>query len=191
MSAPNTPVSRDDASLVAAAPLSTGLDALREADRVCEASQTDDPQIVRSMAGETVWGFRVAAYRETHPEHGDKFGHRYSEHWSTPSQNPAVKVERLFTEDQLRSAIELRDIRSKDLMAWLGEQRSLELSFDYGDADDDGNDWCVHKVEGNTNDREWRLVGCGPTPLDAIRNARAYLVGQPSATQAKALGGDA
>ena len=61
--------------------------------------------IVREMAGETVCGFRVAAYRETHPEHGDKFGHRYSEHWSTPSQHPAVKVERLFTEAQLREAL--------------------------------------------------------------------------------------
>ena len=61
---------------------------------------------VRDMAGETVCGFRVVAYRETHPEHGSKFGHAYSEHWSTPnSRNPAVKVERLFTEDQLRAAL--------------------------------------------------------------------------------------
>lgn len=61
---------------------------------------------VRDMAGETVCGFRVAAYREKHPEHGSKFGHAYSEHWSTPnSRNPAVKVERLFTEEQLRAAL--------------------------------------------------------------------------------------
>ena len=62
-------------------------------------------EMVRDISGETVCGFRVAAYRETHPEHGDKFGHRYSEHWSTPSQNPAVTVERLFTEQQLRAAL--------------------------------------------------------------------------------------
>ena len=60
----------------------------------------------RDAAGETVHGFRVAAYRETHPEHGDKFGHRYSEHWSTPNtRDPRVKVERLFTEEQLLAAI--------------------------------------------------------------------------------------
>lgn len=59
----------------------------------------------RDMAGETVCGFRVAAWRETHPEHGDRFGHRYSEHWSTPSSHPSVKVERLFTEEQLRAAL--------------------------------------------------------------------------------------
>lgn len=68
-----------------------------------EAVATDD--VVRDMTGESVCGYRVAAWRETHPEHGDKFGHRYSEHWSTPSTNPAVKVERLFTESQLRAAL--------------------------------------------------------------------------------------
>lgn len=62
--------------------------------------------IVRHLAGETVCGFKVVAYRETHPEHGDKYGHSYSEHWSTPnSRNPDVKVERLFTETQLRQAL--------------------------------------------------------------------------------------
>jgi len=62
--------------------------------------------VVRDIASETVCGLRVAAYRETHPEHGDKYGHTYSEHWSTPNtRNPAVRVERLFTETQLRAAI--------------------------------------------------------------------------------------
>lgn len=60
---------------------------------------------VRDIAGETVCGLRVAAYRETHAEHGDRYGHQYSEHWSTPSKNPAVKVERLFTEDQVRGIL--------------------------------------------------------------------------------------
>lgn len=64
-----------------------------------------DLDIQRDLSGETVCGFRVAAYRETHPEHGAKYGHRYSEHWSTPSANPAVTVERLFTEAQLRAAL--------------------------------------------------------------------------------------
>jgi hypothetical protein len=67
---------------------------------------TEANEVERDLAGETVLGFRVAAYRETHPEHGSKYGHHYSEHWSTPNtRNPAVKVERLFTEDQLREAL--------------------------------------------------------------------------------------
>lgn len=70
---------------------------------------SEQPAALRDIAGETVCGFRVAAYRETHPEHGDKYGHRYSEHWSTPSQNPAVKVERLFTEADVRALIGGRD----------------------------------------------------------------------------------
>lgn len=60
----------------------------------------------RHLSGETVCGFEVAAYRETHPEHGDQYGHTYSEHWSTPNtRDPRVKVERLFTETQLREAL--------------------------------------------------------------------------------------
>jgi hypothetical protein len=75
---------------------------------ICEPAPPSAPPAARDMAGETVLGFRVAAYRETHPEHGDKFGHSYSEHWSTPNtRDPRVKVERLFTEDQLREALRL------------------------------------------------------------------------------------
>lgn len=60
----------------------------------------------RHLSGETVCGFEVAAYRETHPEHGAQYGHTYSEHWSTPNRrDPRVKVERLFTETQLREAL--------------------------------------------------------------------------------------
>ena len=65
----------------------------------------DDGLVERDIAGETVLGFRVAAWRETHPEHGNKFGYKYSEHWSTPTKHPNVQIERLFTEDQLRAAL--------------------------------------------------------------------------------------
>jgi len=61
----------------------------------------------RDVAGETVLGMRVAAYRETHPEHGAKYGHCYSEHWSTPNhKHPDVKVERLFTESAVRALLQ-------------------------------------------------------------------------------------
>lgn len=63
--------------------------------------------IERTPESETVLGFKVTAYREPHPEHGTKYGHRYSEHWSTPNYN--LPVERLFTEAQLRSLIAERD----------------------------------------------------------------------------------
>ena len=58
-----------------------------------------------------------------------------------------------------------------DVLAWLSENRNVELSFDYGDADDDGKGWCVHRVNGGVNDREWTLVGTGDTPKAAIRAA--------------------
>lgn len=61
-------------------------------------------------------------------------------------------------------------------LKWLGENKNVELSFDYGDADEDGKGWCVHRVNGGVNDREWNLIGCGPTPaaaLVAARNGRA------------------
>jgi hypothetical protein len=63
-------------------------------------------EVERHLSHETVCGFKVAAYRETHPEHGSKFGHSYCEHWSTPNnRDPRVTVERLFTEAQLREAL--------------------------------------------------------------------------------------
>lgn len=77
-----------------------------------EATRAD---VTRELSGESVCGFRVAAYRETHPEHGAKFGHHYSEHWSTPnSRDPRVTVERLFTEDQLRQALSATPARGGD-----------------------------------------------------------------------------
>ena len=70
---------------------------------IAEAGERD---VERHLSHETVCGFKVAAYRETHPEHGAKYGHSYSEHWSTPNtRHPDVKVERLFTEAQLRAAL--------------------------------------------------------------------------------------
>lgn len=66
-----------------------------------------DPKNYRTAALEVIEGFEVAAYREPHPEHGTKYGHRYSEHWSTPNwKHPDVRVERLFTEAQLRAALD-------------------------------------------------------------------------------------
>ena len=62
--------------------------------------------VERDISGEIVCGFRVAAYRETHPEYGATYGYFYSDHWSTPNnKHPNVVVERLFTEDQLRAAL--------------------------------------------------------------------------------------
>lgn len=73
------------------------------------------PEVVRFMEGETLCGLRVAAWRETHPEFGDKFGHTYSEHWSTPSQSPKVTVERLFTEADVRKLIAQREALAEAL----------------------------------------------------------------------------
>lgn len=60
-----------------------------------------------------------------------------------------------------------------DALDWFGAHRNLELSFDHGDAEDYGNEWCVHRVNGGVNDREWTLVGSGSTPSAAISNAFA------------------
>ncbi len=55
-----------------------------------------------------------------------------------------------------------------NLLSWLSANQNCELSFDYGNADEDGNGWCVHRVNGGINDREWTLIGSGPTPEAAI-----------------------
>lgn len=90
----------------------------------------------RDIAGENCLGMRVAAYRETHPEHGNKYGYRYSEHWSTPSQSPAVTVERLFTE---ASVCELLARITLDPPSWWpsgGNDSAREMQELFSSADD-------------------------------------------------------
>jgi hypothetical protein len=107
-----------------------------------------ESDVTRDISGETVCGFRVAAYRETHPEHGDKYGHRYSEHWSTPSRNPAVKVERLFTEEQLRAALRSSQEKEQALREALVDHNDLLRSaFTAAQRD------AAHDVRGTTNYR--------------------------------------
>ncbi len=70
----------------------------------------EEPQaaedVHRTMDGETVGGFRVAAWRYIGPQDPDdaRYGYRYCEHWSSVGNVPK-KVERLFTEEQLRAAM--------------------------------------------------------------------------------------
>jgi len=86
--------------------LTTALSAAPASPIPISVNGAGERDVERHLSHETVCGFRVAAYRETHPEHGAKYGHSYSEHWSTPNtRHPDVKVERLFTEDQLRAAL--------------------------------------------------------------------------------------
>lgn len=59
-------------------------------------------------------------------------------------------------------------------LTWLADHRNLELSFSYGDEDDDGA-WRVHQVNGGINDREWTMIAIGETPASAIEAARNYL----------------
>ena len=102
-------------------------------DEIMAKAREIDPNPERDISGETRFGLRVAAYRETHPEHGDKFGHSYSEHWSTPNwSHPQVKVERLYTEDQLiaallseRTASEAALKEARDRIAELENERKI------------------------------------------------------------------
>lgn len=55
---------------------------------------------------------------------------------------------------------------------------NCEISFYspmYGDDDDQSREWRVWQVTGSINDREWTLVGSGPTLTQAINNALAAL----------------
>jgi hypothetical protein len=94
-----------------------------EARASTDAAPVAGEDVEREISGETVCGFRVVAYRETHPEHGSKYGHHYSEHWSTPnSRDSRVKVERLFTEDQLRAALSNPPAADAVPAAWIYER---------------------------------------------------------------------
>lgn len=50
-----------------------------------------------------------------------------------------------------------------------GEGRNLELAYCYDpDIEGDEGAWCVHRVNGGRNDREWTLIAKAATPADAI-----------------------
>ena len=58
----------------------------------------------RDVSGETAFGLRVAAWRYRQGDETEKLPHHYAEHWSTPGAG-ARGVERLFTEDQVRTLL--------------------------------------------------------------------------------------
>ena len=64
---------------------------------------------------------------------------------------------------------ELREALSADkrgaLLTEFRKHKNWELSYCY-EEDEEG--WQVHKVVGSRNDREWRLIGQGDTPAEAI-----------------------
>lgn len=150
---------------------------------------TSETDVERDMTGETVCGFRVAAWRETHPEHGDKFGHSYSEHWSTPSQNPDVKVERLFTETQLLAALS-RAPEAEDRLADEKQEVVAALYKAWPDAEDIPSDWplgiigCIEQI---IRERDEALAALSPPSTGGEGEAVAWscrdlITGQVSLT---------
>lgn len=84
----------------------------------------------RTIDGETVLGFKVAAWRYQNASDADgaPYGYRYCEHWSTPG-NGAKAVERLFTETQLRDAL-----RTQAPDSWRPTEQEVETVLRCCDA---------------------------------------------------------
>jgi hypothetical protein len=72
---------------------------------------------------------------------------------------------------------QLAEIQERlDALAWFSGQHALSLEYQepvYADDDDQTTEWRVYREHGGINDREWDLVGAGPTALEAILAARA------------------
>ena len=144
---------------------------------------TETPEdVVRDMAGETVCGFRVAAYRETHPEHGDKYGHRYSEHWSTPSsRDPRVKVERLFTEAQLREALARADSEGQLHDQWASTATKHKcLILRVGSALGMSPHWSETEIIERVEDRAANLTAASAALLSHLKFAVKLLSAFPA-----------
>lgn len=80
--------------------------------------------------------------------------------------------------DQVFAALQSAAREAEALWAWLSEQENLSLEYYrpvYGDDDDDAVEWRVHRKIGNINDRDWEMVGAGPTALAAVQAARQAL----------------
>ena len=60
-------------------------------------------------------------------------------------------------------------IEKANLLDWLSENRSLELSYQGWDED---SCWQVHRVTGGRNDREWTLLAEGATAAEALQKAK-------------------
>lgn len=73
----------------------------------------------------------------------------------------------------LLSALRQRD----EALDWLAGRTNLELDYSYGDEDEEGRGWRIHRVSGNRSDREWELIATAETPAKAIEQARAILTG--------------
>ena len=63
-----------------------------------------------------------------------------------------------------------------DLLDLLATHPNWKLSMGYNGSNEDNSDygWCVHRVSGNHNDREWALIGFGETPKAALHQAASY-----------------
>jgi hypothetical protein len=75
-----------------------------------------------------------------------------------------------------REALEARVMN----IDWFSDQHRLSLdhySPTYGDDDDQSVEWRVTQESGSINDREFDVIGRGPTVADAIAAARAALNG--------------
>lgn len=76
---------------------------------------------------------------------------------------------------------------SQQAWDWLAKHRNLELSYGYGEDEEDTDGWLVHRVRGNVNDREWEQIGAGLTPLAALEAARQFLA--PAEARSEQAGG--
>jgi hypothetical protein len=116
-------------------------------------------------------GFRVAAWRYRQADETDKLPHHYAEHWSTPGAS-AWGIQRLFTEDQLQQALNLRpqpsgETREQCAACSRGEVTHfstddgfwVEITTSAGGANEHGlNGWfetLEHYPDGSTKRREY------------------------------------
>lgn len=74
---------------------------------------------------------------------------------------------------QKMTALEAAEARASSLEA-LAEHINWELDWGERDPNWEGSEcgWRVHERSGNVNDREWKLLGFGATPEEALRRAR-------------------
>lgn len=79
------------------------------------------------------------------------------------------REERIKAVQAILAAPELAS-RSLDLLAELGKHPGWSLETGHRDFSDEDSDygWCVLEEFGGRSDRDWRLVGFGPTPTEAL-----------------------
>lgn len=126
-------------------------------------------ELVRLVDGEHTYQLKIdgeAAILFTDNADGDATDQLYAYVAKRKREERVKAVQAILAAPELAS-------RSLDLLAEMAKHPGWSIEQGHKDFSDEDSDygWCVHEEFGGRNDREWRLLGFGNTPAEALAAA--------------------